>query len=326
MSAGWRFALSLALTIIVSALLAPPIFRLAVDLRFIGDDEFLRVFRRLLMIGLSFSILYCFRPWRDGDLASYGLRGPRVRLGSAVFAWVVTVGIVTGLVMIEYAFGWIRLEDPLRWGRFVSRVGQFLVSGLLVAALEEWFFRGWMLRRMTRRRSIGRAVLWSTLIYALLHAFHVEHINGVDFPNTTTGALAALGHWLSHMVNFSEFGMSFLGLFFFGLLLNAAYLRWRTLWVPIAIHAGAVVVLYSYTHATDRVVRSLFVGSKLVYDGVPAIVVLAAGAVILWRWKPTPASCRMSGMAPAESGDDACGSIGVPATAERRAVAGRNPL
>jgi membrane protease YdiL (CAAX protease family) len=293
---GWTFVLSVALTIAVSAFLAPPLYEVLVALRFIGDDEFLRVFRRLLMIGLSLSILAAWKPWRDGDLTSYGLRGSRARFRPTVVAWLLAVAGTIALVLVQYWSGWIRLEDPFRWGRFIYRIASFLVTGFVVALLEEWFFRGWMLRRMTRTRSLGRAVFTSTLIFAFLHAFNPSNLKVESIEPTARGALSALGAWLSHVTSLQAFGSSFVGLFLFGLLLCGAYLRTRTIWVPIAIHAGAVNVLFTYTHATDRVVNSPFVGTRALYDGVPAYILLAIAAVAVWNWKPAEASRQMSGM------------------------------
>lgn len=297
---GWTFVLSIALTIAISALLAPPLYELLVALGLIGDDEFLRVFRRLLMIGLCLSILNAWKPWRDGDLASYGLRGPRARLRPTVVAWLVAVVATICLVLVHYWSGWIRLEEPFRWGRLVNRIASFLVTGFVVSLLEEWFFRGWMLRRMTRTRSLGRAVFTSTLIFAVLHAFSPSDLGNVVFVPTARGALSALYAWLTRMTDLQAFGSSFVGLFLFGLLLCLAYLRTRTIWVPIAIHAGAVNVLFTYTHATDRVVNSPFVGTRALYDGVPAYILLAIAAVAVWNWKPRLASRQVSGMSAKE--------------------------
>jgi membrane protease YdiL (CAAX protease family) len=297
LTSGWTFVLSIALTVAISALLAPPLYQLLVTLGLIGDDEFLRVFRRLLMIGLCLSILVAWKPWRDGDLTSYGLRGPRARFRPAFVAWLLAVAATIALVLVQYWFGWIRLEEPFRWGRFLNRIATFLVSGFAVSLLEEWFFRGWMLRRLSRTRSLGRAIFTGTLIFAVLHAFSPSQLSGLAIEPTAHGALSALTAWFGLATDFRAFGSSFVGLFLFGLLLCGAYLRTRTVWVPVAIHAGAVAVLFTYTHATDRVVSSAFVGTKALYDGVPAYILLAIVTVAVWNWKPTSASRRVSGMA-----------------------------
>lgn len=280
---------ALVATIVLgAAALAGPVHDVLVDLGWLAPDPglpdkpFLKVFRRLLLIPLVIVFFWRLRPWRDGNLASYGLRGPDARLGPAFlgFGIVLTIGVL--LIAWQLAMGWLVWEEPLRMDKFYKRAARYLGSGLLIGLVEEWFFRGWLLRRLRRRMALVWAALVGAAIYALVHAFKPSNLNDLRVTHDMRGALEALVAWLGHMVDPGAFGPAFLGLFFFGLVLTAAYLRTHTLWTPVGIHAAGVFVIYTYGALTDRTVRETWAGTKRLYDGPPLWVLLAVIAFLLW--------------------------------------------
>lgn len=267
-----------------AALLAGPIHAALVAPGWLGDTDrdFLRVFRRLLLIPLVLVFLWRVRPWRGAGGHDFGLRPTRARLRTAALAFAVTVLAAVALLAWQFQQGWLRFEDPLRWGELARRLGLYLVGGLLVGLLEEWFFRGWLVARGTRDVGPRFGVLVSAVIFALIHAFRPSRLE-VPVSHDAAGALEALGGWLAHMVDLEAFGASALGLFCFALLLSAAYRRAGSLWMPIGIHAGAVLVLFSYGAITDRTPARTWAGSRLLYDGPVAWGLLLGAALLLWR-------------------------------------------
>ncbi len=267
-----------------AALLAGPVHELLVRPGWLAetDRDFLRVFRRLLVLPLVAIFLWRVRPWRGASAADFGLRPTRTRLRLGLLAFGVTV-LALGLVLAwQLHMGWLRLEDPLRWGEFARRVGLYLVGGLLIGLFEEWFFRGWLVARGTRDVGPRFGVLASAVVFALLHAFRPSKLT-VAVSHDAAGALTALGHWMAHMVDPVAFGPAALGLFCFALLLTAAWRRTGTLWTAIGIHAGAVLVLFSYGALTDRAPARTWAGSRLLYDGPVAWGLALGVAFVLWR-------------------------------------------
>jgi membrane protease YdiL (CAAX protease family) len=285
----WRFwgvALMLVGAVVaVACLLAAPVHDLLRQTGLMAErpteagrvKDFLRVFRRLLLVPLAALFLWRVRPWRDGGLVRFGLRGPRARARPAAVGALLTLLALLAVLAGQVAAGWLRFEDPLRWGEFLRRVAVFSVGGLVLGLIEEWFFRGWLPEKFRARHA---GVLLSAAAYALVHAFSATRFDA-DVPRDAGGALEALLGWLAHMADLEAFGPAALGLFLFALLLTAAYRRTGTLWTPIAIHAVVVLVLSSYGALTWRHPERTWAGTRLLVDGPVTWAMLALGTLCL---------------------------------------------
>jgi membrane protease YdiL (CAAX protease family) len=281
-----RFLIVLALGVVAAMLLAGPSFDLAVTIGLLDDDEYLRSFRRLLTLALAVAVLAGFGPWRDGGLASYGLRGTRARWAPTVKAFVVAGMAVAGLLALDLAAGLWSWRQDIDGGAVVVRIGRFLPGAVLAALVEEWLFRGWMVRRLARRLPLAAAALVSALVFGALHAFRPAfHYRGA--VHDPWRGLEAVGEGLARLVDPAQFGPLFLGLMLFALALTAAWLRSGTLWTAIGAHAGAVWVAYGSSPLMSWTTGSSWLGGKAIADGAPAWLVLAALTVVLWpRGRP----------------------------------------
>lgn len=274
----------------LACLLAGPIHGLLAGLGWLGgsDRDFLRVFRRLLVLPLVAVFLWRVRPWRGVGGDAYGLRGPNARARPFVLGFTLTLAALLGVLAWQLQQGWLRFEDPLRWGELARRLVTYLVGGFVIALFEEWFFRGWCVERVGRRLGPVPGVLVPAAIFALLHAFRPSRLEA-PVTHDAAGALEALRGWGAHMIDLAAFGPAALGLFCFALLLTAAHVRTRTLWAPVGIHMAAVLVISSYGALTDRSPPRTWAGSRVLYDG-PVIWALAlVGAFVLWRGRDSSA-------------------------------------
>lgn len=280
--------LAIAAVVGLAAVLAGPVHETLVGFGWLADTDrdFLRVFRRLLLIPLAGVFLWRVRPWRGARTLDFGLRGPRARLRPAVLGYLGAVVVLVAVLGWQGAMGWVGLEDPLRLGELARRVGLYLVGGLLVGLAEEWFFRGWLVARGTRDVGPRFGVLASAAVFALVHAFRPSRLT-TPVSHDAAGALEALGGWFAHMLDVQAFGPSAVGLFCFALLLSAAYTRTGTLWTAVGIHAGAVLVLFSYGAVTDRSPERTWAGTRLLYDG-PVVWALALAGAAWLRWGTAP--------------------------------------
>lgn len=120
------------------------------------------------------------------------------------------VGLALGPIMflaillVLLAAGWAEVEAGTIGA---SGLLTAFVTYVLVAFAEEVFARGWVLQVLERGRGTMVAVIGSSAIFALLHAFN---------PGFGLTAL--------------------LGLFLAGVLFAQAYVVTRQLWLPIALH------------------------------------------------------------------------------------------
>jgi membrane protease YdiL (CAAX protease family) len=299
--------LVLALVVGGACVLAAPVHEGLMDLGWMTrhadlhdhDRYFLKVFRRLLLIPLVIVFLWRERPWQRGA-GDYGLRAPRARLRPALLGFFGVIAVLVAVLAFQLQQGWLRFEDPLRWGEFSWRACKYLVGGFAAGFLEEYFFRGWLFDQIQRNHGrIWLSVLLSSFLYAAIHAFRPSTL--AEAPtHDAAGALAALGAWLAH-----GFSPAFLaaaaGLFCFALLLTAVYRRTGTLWTAIFVHAGAVLVLFSYGALTVRPdgLTPTWAGTRLLYDGLPVMGLLLLGALLFRPRAPRPRAAPPRNPAPA---------------------------
>ena len=281
-----RFLVLLALGVAATMVLAGPAFEFAVSVGVLEDDEYLRSFRRLLTVALAVAVLAGFRPWRDGDLASYGLRGSRAGWAPAAKAFAAAALLAAALLALDGALGlWSWRRDVDGWA-LALRVGRYLPGAALAALVEEWLFRGWMVRRLARCLPLGAAAVVAAVLFGALHAFRPAFQSRGAVRDPWRG-LQALGEGLARLVDPAQFGPFFLGLTLFALVLTAAWLRTGTLWTAVGAHAGAVWVLYGFSPLLRWAPGPAWLGTRTVADGVPAWLVLAALTVVLWpRGRP----------------------------------------
>jgi len=289
-----RFFVLLGMGVVATTVLAGPTFELAVRLGLLDADEYLRGFRRLLTVALAVAVLGGFRPWRDGDPASYGLRGPRASWQAPVFAFVAAAMLAAALLALDLAAGLWSWRSGVDVASTALRSARFLSGALAASLIEEWLFRGWMVRRLARRLPLGAAAVVAAVVFGALHAFRPAfHARGVP-PDPWRG-WQAVGDGFARLVDPAQFGPFFLGLTLFALALSAAWLRTGTLWTAVGAHAGAVWVLYGFSPLMRWTAGPAWLGTKRVADGVPAWLVLGALVVLLWPRRGAAGAAAGSG-------------------------------
>jgi membrane protease YdiL (CAAX protease family) len=285
--------------IAIAALAAPVVHRITLDLGLLQANDFLRVFRRIAMIGLAIVFGWAWRPWRDGGLASYGFsaQGTAIRKTAAMF--LLTAGAVAAILALHFAAGHLRWREEIDWSAAALRAGRFLVSGLVIAAIEELFFRGWMQRRFSRSFSPMMAATICSAIYAFVHSFRPKNLSD-QVSHDWVGVMTALGAWLTEVIEFGRVGPPMFGLFLFGMLLALVTRIQRSIMPAIGIHAGAVFVLYAYGSLTTRLTGPAWAGTKSIYDGAPAWLFLLV--VLLLLHPRVPADDTLAQTAATEPG------------------------
>jgi membrane protease YdiL (CAAX protease family) len=274
----------LGLVVVGAVHATPPVHRWLVDAGLLAEEKFPKVLRRLLLIPMLLVLFAALRPWRDGGPTSYGLLGPRARARPALLAFAATAIVLLAMILWQGAEGWVRLLDPVPWGPALGRLAWWLGAGVVIALLEEWFFRGWLDRRFSRRVGPVASALLVALVFGLLHAFRPSRL-GIQPTHDAAGAWEALLAWLSYLGDVGAFGPSFLGLFLASLLLTALYRRTGTLWTPVAAHAAAVWVIRAQTAFTERTVPRSWAGTKDLVDGPVgwAVLLLALATTLAAR-------------------------------------------
>lgn len=280
----------------VAVVAAPALHRATVAWGWQDPGEFGQTFRHAVLAAIVLWILAVLRPWRDAPKGAWGLVGPDAKPSRFPAGFALACGLLLAIVLFEAALGWMRWETDAA-SKFRHRFLAALLTSIPIGLAEEALFRGWVFGAFRRRFAALSAAALASLVYAVPHAFKGSAA-GRDLPADLSGALTALGAWGDYVGDLSVFGPKVVGLFAFGMLLCAAYLRTRTLWFGAGIHAGAVFFLKAYGALTEKVPERNWGGTKFLYDGLPAYVLVGAVAFCLW-----PKPVREGGLPAATGGE-----------------------
>ncbi len=207
----------------------------------LANYSFRRVFNRSLMI-VALAGLWPL-------LRSVGLRTwPEVGYVRTRRWWRhVLIGFGLGLgsfllaIAISIMLGHRSLATDKSLGEFAGAVLRYTVVGLVVALIEETFFRGAIQGVFQRGMNVVLAVIVASAIYSVLH--YVKPRGADIAPGQIT--------WNSGFIYLGEIGqrsfakrddvIGFVTLFLAGCILGLAYAKTRALYLPIGLHAGWVL-------------------------------------------------------------------------------------
>ena len=234
-----------------SCALTPMVYDLITSLLGYEPWPFSRVFDRVFLALLVIFIIF-FR--RDFDIACIyeSLRNPaenRVRfylvvLGIAISS--VSVGICTIGVFQSGAL----TVNPRTNSEILGRLARVVPGALLIAIIEELFFRVLLLRRLRDYLPVSLAVAATSLMYALVHFITPKKsfvysgrswFDGFDYLPALLGRLLEPGT-----------GLGIAGLFVVGLLLSYAMLRLGSVYLAIGLHAGWICALKMISYLSWR--------------------------------------------------------------------------
>ena len=245
------------------------------------DFPFHRIGERIAMgIGLVGFLLLAPR-MRLGDRTSLGYGIPRRRFVRE-FLVGLTAGVITmaAIVCIMAALG---LRD---WHKAVSLdalqlvklVLQSLLSGLVVALIEETALRGIIFTGIQRESGTMAAVVLTSLIYAATHFFAKHHIDASQV--TASSGWDLLAGTLQAFASPLVIADAFLTYFAVGVIL--ASIRFSTGHIAscMGLHAGWVWVMLAVTGSSDPVRDRPWSWLLSQTDGFVGWLVLAWCAVI----------------------------------------------
>ena len=170
-------------------------------------------------------LLVCF-PWLIGtDPISYFARAYPTPppWGSMCAGFLIMFGVGLTFFLGEWSAGWVRIHVRVPARRFLSKFLRRPLTAVALPVMEESVFRGVVLEQLlvalpSSRLGQGLAVSMSGAIFSSVHFLRARH----------AGAPLWRPAW---------------GLFLVGCVLGAIYVHFdRTLWLAIAIHAGAILL------------------------------------------------------------------------------------
>ena len=247
MKALAQILLYLAATVIIGALLAPPLYWIAhaaaphvhsaIFNAFVAKTEFPRYFDRGVTIAALMLLWPLLRAFQIADFGfSLGLKRNRRawrHLGSGLLAALIPLLILWGVLLLA---GVSRFKNHADLGHLLWQVP---LTAIVVSVLEEFLFRGALQGAVRKTTVDGFALVTVAILFAAVH-FLKPPASHADMVCWWSG-LAVLPEvfWM-----FKDPGLllgGFTTLLVAGLILGFARMRTSSLWMPIGLHAGWIM-------------------------------------------------------------------------------------
>jgi membrane protease YdiL (CAAX protease family) len=259
------------------------------------------IFRLILLASALLAGYVCNRwleglPWRALGLTLHTHWSRDFAVGSLI--GVASLALATA---IAAAAGGLRFTASPRT-MLLQVVQTLLLSALLfifAALAEEALFRGYPLQTLTRARLAWLAVLLTSVPFAAVHLNNPNVVKGFTFINT-----ALAGVWLA-----------------------AAYLRTRSLWLPLGVHwawnwalgslfglpvSGITTIAPNpLLHGTDLGPAWLTGGSYGIEGGLACTIALIVSIIFIWRMRLVSATPEMNELTSKENPVVAKSSISI---------------
>lgn len=279
-------------SLVIGALVAPPIFWIGQSLAASGRSEWLAgfPFHRVLSRCLQVSVLVLLLPalrWiglrRPSELNLQ--RNPRAAVDT-VTGFALAAGGVAALAALYVASGWFVFAPAPAW----SSLGRIVLTAGVVGAVEEIVFRGVVLGICLWSLPRRPAILVSALFFATVHFLKPAKTEIVADSVRWWSGLAEMLNLAPGLPSTALLAFGFASLLLAGWILGACAVRTRSLWLPFGLHAGWVFSqqssnLFLRPAATDPAALLPWVGPNLVNGAVPTgllpiAVLLLTGAMV----------------------------------------------
>ena len=235
MSFPLRLTVVIVASVIVAAIVSP--FAAAAVAAMGFHFPFPRIFDRTVMVVVALVMIFEARALRVVPLLRSGFARPIANLPRATRGFLISTIAIALLIYLAAAMGAHASESA--HGIWQSMPKYFL-SAVVIAIIEEGFFRAFLLGGMESDFGRTVAVILSSAIYAITHLVRSPakfYITGIH----PLAGFQTLGLSLSHLANPALLLPTFIGLFLLGIVLAEAFLQTGTVYFGIGLHAGFVL-------------------------------------------------------------------------------------
>lgn len=273
---GWRLTIFMLVLIVLSIVweqIVRTLYGFVSTSRSIPYPDFLLglAFRGGLLVialGLGYLCAHILEelPWRSLGASFHKGWFKDLIIGSVLGFLILAVGVVIAMAGRGVSFS----IDPINWAAVIKSMIGSGVLLVIAAFAEEAMFRGYALQTLARARLAWLGVALTLALFGVAHLTNPNTVPGFTFINTSIAGL-----WFA-----------------------IAYLRTRSLWLPLGLHwawnwalgwffglpvSGLTVAAHPLMKASDIGPYWLTGGSYGIEGGLAGTVALALGTLVIWR-------------------------------------------
>ena len=275
----------LAAVIVLSALLAPPLYWAAQWLAghgifpVLAEFKFQKFFNRAALLAALLLLWPTIRALRIGSWRDLGL-APDPRWRQHLLAGFLLAALAVAALAFAYVqLGIYRIRDEIAWGK----IPVVALSAITVGFLEEALFRGGIFGLLRRSLRPGVALFWVTALFAIVHFLKPDESYDPPVISWLSG-FDLIPHTFHQFAEPMTLLAGFTTLFVLGGMCADATLRTRALWLGIGLHAGIVFVKMSFSVMAKFSVKAKHRDAYLPWVGERFENGLAPVAVLLLAW------------------------------------------
>ncbi len=266
----------LAAALVVASALTYPAWLLVAT---VSVEPVHRVMNRLAMLFALIGLVFLTRKLGLSDRQSMGFGMPRSQfIRQLLIGWLAGAALMIPLIAFLFGLDIRELKnDESAWTAIII---EGLISGLIVALIEETFFRGVLFSAIQRTSGALAAVIAPSVLYASLH-FLGGRLRGPADEVTWEHGFIVLSRLFERYTQPLAFFDSFMALVMLGVLLAIVRLRTGAIAACIGLHAAgvcAIAVMRKMSFVEPDAAHGVWVGT---YDGVIGWAALIWFAIIV---------------------------------------------
>lgn len=255
---------------------------------------FRRVFSRGLMIVAFAGLWPLLRRVGIRSWAELGYRPGSGWWKHALIGFAVGLGSLGIALAVSVAVGERSVALDRSAGEIAGAVLRYALVGVVVALIEETFFRGALQGVFQREMNVVAAVILASLIYSVMHYLKPTGPGIAASEVTWSSGFTCLADVAGRSFTERDVLVGLVTLFLAGCILGLAYAKTRALYLAIGVHAGWVLANES----------ARWWGAGRIVDDVIAWPVLAL-LLLLMQWLCTAKLKPFGVSEPSNSGRDA---------------------
>ncbi|HST29314.1 MAG TPA: CPBP family intramembrane glutamic endopeptidase [Chthoniobacterales bacterium] len=268
-----RLLVYLLATVLVGALLAPPLFWAAQWsiahgwLTFLGRFDFETFFHRSLLIAAVILVWPFARSLSVRSLADLELEKNSRWRRDWLAGFVASAIPLLCCAAILLATPIYQIRNAIDW----SAVGKAIAAAAVVPLIEETFFRGLVLGVLLKSGRRYFSMFVTSALYSIVHFLKApDHTSSIV---TWSSGFNSIGHAFVQFYDPMLVIAGFTTLFLIGWILAYARLQTRSLWLPIGLHAGWILTAGAFNKvARHDMIILPWLGKNLLVGVIPLAV------------------------------------------------------